>query len=447
MHKFGITRIMNNEHTFVFFRERGASGGDAVESPNGLGHGEDPDIDTALNALERVRIRGMSQPHADRTLRKLSRIHSVAASLMCDVTQMRAAANADTDPAEVLRQGARMPTHESKRMAKMAEQLTDMPKVKEKFATGDITPGHVNALANAAEKVGPETVDADETLLEAADRMLPDTFGRHARKWSDEKLIERGVDPLERQRRAREAKMWVEKETGLGVVKAKLPRPQYEQLRQAVDNHYLHHLRQDSADGRDPDEVRTPQHRLADVVFELLTNRSASSGEFLTDTSGVKANASTQVIITAEAEVIDGTNPGGKIEMIGVGPVPRQILATLTPDTELAGMIYDRAGRVLWLGRNQRLGNAAQRLAVAVRDGGCFECGAPMHRCELHHMREWHRDRGQTDVNNLVAVCRRHHKWLDTNNLVVRRTPNGYRTYPRGGRQANPQPPEPPEPD
>ena len=94
-------------------------------------------------------------------------------------------------------------------------------------------------------------------------------------------------------------------------------------------------------------------------------------------------------------------------------------------------MIYDRAGRVLWLGRNQRLGNAAQRLAVAVRDGGCFECGAPMHLCELHHMREWRRDRGPTDIDNLVAVCRRHHKWLETNNLVVRRTAGGYQTHPR----------------
>ena len=74
--------------------------------------------------------------------------------------------------------------------------------------------------------------------------------------------------------------------------------------------------------------------------------------------------------------------------MIGVGPVPRQILETLTPDTELAGMIFDRAGRPLWLGRNQRLANSAQRLAVAVRDGGCFECAAPIHRCGLHHIEE-----------------------------------------------------------
>ena len=408
---------MDNEHTFALFREPGTASGAAVKSPNGSAHGVDPRIAKALTELEQARIRPMPQRDADQTLGMLSRIQSVAASLMCDTTEMLAATNTETDPAEVLRQGARLPTRESKRMAKMARHLSEMPKVRERFATGEITAGHVNALANAAEKVGPNAVEADETLLEAA----------------DQKLIEAGIDPLELQRRAREAKLWVEKDTGLGVLMAKLPRPQFEHLRQAVDKHYMHHLRQDRANGQDPDEVRTPKHRLADVVFELLTNRDAFTSEFITETVGIKAKASTQLILTAPVGVVDGTNPNGQIEIIGVGPVPRPILQTLTPDTELAGMIFDRRGRPLWLGRNQRLGNIAQRLAVAIRDGGCFECGAPMHRCELHHIQEWHRDQGPTDIENLVAVCRRHHKWLETNNLVVRRTPNGYQTRPRTG--------------
>lgn len=58
-----------------------------------------------------------------------------------------------------------------------------------------------------------------------------------------------------------------------------------------------------------------------------------------------------------------------------------------------------------------------------------------MHRCELHHIREWDRDPGRTDIDNLVAVCRRHHKWLEKENLVVRKTTNGYRTLPRAGQQ------------
>lgn len=249
---------MDNEHTFALFREIGTSGGTAMESSNVLARGRDPRISAALTELERARIHAMSQRDADRTLRELGRIRSVATSLMCDVTAMLASTKPEADPAEVLRQGARLPTRDSKRMAKMAKQLSDMPNVKERFATGEITPGHVNALANAAEKVGAEAVEADEALLEAADQMLPDTFDRLTRKWADQKLIEQGLDPLERQRKAREAKLWVDKDTGLGVLMAKLPRPQYEQLRQAVDNHYLYHLRRDGADGSDPDEVRTP---------------------------------------------------------------------------------------------------------------------------------------------------------------------------------------------
>ena len=424
---------MDNEHLFALFGDTTGTGCPTHLASDESGNDAAERISAALEELNQVRIGPMSRTEANQTLGLLGQAQSVVTSLMCDVGRQVADTEPDSDPAEVLRQGARLPTRESKRMAKVARQLSEMPKVRERFSTGDITPGHVNALANAANKVGPEAVEADETLLEAADQMLPDSFDRHARKWSDRKLIEQGLDPLERQRRAREAKLWVEKETGLGVVMAKVPRPQFEHIRQAVDSHYMHLLRRDGADGTDPDEMRTPTQRLADVMYELVTNRHAVTGEFITETVGIKAKAATQLIVVAPVGVMDGTNPNGPVEMIGVGPVPRQILQTLTPDTELAGMIFDRTGRPLWLGRNQRLGNAAQRLAVAVRDGGCFECGAPMHRCELHHIQEWHRDHGRTDIHNLVAVCRRHHRWLETNDLVVVRTSNGYQTRPRAG--------------
>ncbi len=217
------------------------------------------------------------------------------------------------------------------------------------------------------------------------------------------------------------------------MIFAKLPAAQFVHLQQAADAHYLELLRRDSVGGLAPDEVRTPAQRMADVLVELLTNLDPDTGEILNGAGG-RAKASTQVIIVAEQGVVDGTKPRGQVEIIGAGPVPRKILRTLSPDTELAAMIYDRAGRVLWLGRNQRLANAAQRLAIAVRDGGCFQCGTPMHRCELHHIREWHRDGGRTDIDNLVAVCRRHHRQLETENLVVQPDPTGgYQAVPRDG--------------
>ena len=424
---------MRTEHLFV------QPGNVGTEIPSGsaqhIGSVDAPDdrIAALLSEFERIEITSMSRPRAERTLDLLGRFQTCVASKMCDVTRTVSDSDSDSDPAEILRTRARLPRRESKRIATVARQLSDMPKVRERFAEGDITLDQATALAKAAEKVGPDTVEADPDLLESADRLLPDTFERHARRWSERKLIERGVSPLERQRRAREAKLWVEDGTGLGVLMAKLPQPQFTHLRQALDRHYMELLRRDGADGRDPDRVRSPKQRLADAVLELVCNRDSDTGEFIDELPGVKAKASTQVILVAPFGVVDGTNPRDHVEMIGAGPVPRRILETLTPDTELAGMIFDRAGRPLWLGRRQRLANAAQRLAVAVRDGGCFECGAPMHRCELHHIREWHRDGGRTDVENLVAVCRKHHKWLETESLVVIRTANGYEARSRDG--------------
>ena len=70
---------------------------------------------------------------------------------------------------------------------------------------------------------------------------------------------------------------------------------------------------------------------------------------------------------------------------------------------------------MLWLGRNQRLGNRAQRPAATVRDKGCVRCDAPVHRTELHHLRDWY-DGGPIDIDNLVSLCGPHHRELREHN-------------------------------
>ena len=187
---------MDNEHLFAYFNEAtGAS--TTTELANESRNGAAERIRAALEELNHVRIGPMSRTEANQTLGLLGQAQSVVTSLMCDVGRQVAVREPDTDAAEVLRQGARLPSRESKRMVKVARQLSEMPKVKKRFATGEITPTHVNALANAAQKVGPQVVEADDGLIEAADQMLPDSFDRHARKWADRKLIEQGLDPLE----------------------------------------------------------------------------------------------------------------------------------------------------------------------------------------------------------------------------------------------------------
>ena len=63
------------------------------------------------------------------------------------------------------------------------------------------------------------------------------------------------------------------------------------------------------------------------------------------------------------------------------------------------------------VGRATRVVSAAQRTALAVRDGGYRYpgCDRPLAWCEAHHRRHWLHG-GATDLGNLVLLCRAHHR-------------------------------------
>ena len=103
----------------------------------------------------------------------------------------------------------------------------------------------------------------------------------------------------------------------------------------------------------------------------------------------------------------------------------------------VAGPIIDRAicdtgsreihvrasGDPLYLGREQRLFSAKQKLAMAVRDGGCLfpSCPMPASYTESHHIDHVARDKGRTDVDRGVLLCAFHHLLMHNNGWEITR--------------------------
>jgi hypothetical protein len=85
-------------------------------------------------------------------------------------------------------------------------------------------------------------------------------------------------------------------------------------------------------------------------------------------------------------------------------------LARLACDGIWRRVIVSSTGIPIDVGRGQRLATAAQRTALAVRDGGCVipGCGMPISWCDIHHHLTWS-DGGATDLDNLYPLCGRHH--------------------------------------
>jgi hypothetical protein len=78
------------------------------------------------------------------------------------------------------------------------------------------------------------------------------------------------------------------------------------------------------------------------------------------------------------------------------------------------------------LGRTTRVVSPAQRTALAVRDGGCVfpGCDRPLAWCEAHHLVHW-LDGGPTDLDNLVLLCRAHHRAVHEGGWRLARGPDG----------------------
>ena len=61
------------------------------------------------------------------------------------------------------------------------------------------------------------------------------------------------------------------------------------------------------------------------------------------------------------------------------------------------------------VGRRKRTISPALRRALAARDGRCRFPGCQNRRCDAHHIEHW-ADGGETALDNLVLLCRRHHR-------------------------------------
>ena len=77
----------------------------------------------------------------------------------------------------------------------------------------------------------------------------------------------------------------------------------------------------------------------------------------------------------------------------------------------------------LAVGRAHRFATAAQRTALAVRDGGCVLCHRPAAECQAHHLTDWAAG-GDTDLDNLVLLCWTHHRQVDLNRWAITRNPD-----------------------
>jgi len=173
------------------------------------------------------------------------------------------------------------------------------------------------------------------------------------------------------------------------------------------------------------DDPRTTEQIALDAFVQLLHLGASVDPNSLVGSRG----PAVQVIVT-DHDLQTRSGLGhieGQTEPVSIATVERHVCESGTVPIR-----FDPEGQALDVGREQRFFTARQRIALAVRDGGCRfgDCERPPSWCEAHHIEFWHRDKGRTDVAVGILLCRHHHLLLHNNGWDISRDRGKYWLIP-----------------
>ena len=164
------------------------------------------------------------------------------------------------------------------------------------------------------------------------------------------------------------------------------------------------------------EDPRTIEQVLADG-FAQIVHLGLSA-----DPSAVPATSRAAVRVMVSELVLEEQSGSALLEET-LTPVTFAKLEQLLCADGRVGVLFDDHGELVNVGREHRFFTYRQRIGLGVRDGGCRYpgCDKPVSWTEAHHLREWAKDKGETDIGNGILLCRYHHMHIhDTGGEILR---------------------------
>jgi hypothetical protein len=115
-----------------------------------------------------------------------------------------------------------------------------------------------------------------------------------------------------------------------------------------------------------------------------------------------------QLVVHVDRETL-AADAAGRCQLADGPPLAAETARRLACDASLVELIQDD-GKPLALGRKRRTVSPPLRRALQARDRGCRFPGCQRTRfVDAHHVRHWSSG-GETNLDNLVLLCRCHHR-------------------------------------
>jgi hypothetical protein len=309
---------------------------------------------------------------------------------------------------------------------RVAHALKDLPRISDKFRRGEVSYSKIRAMTRVA------TVENEDYLLEIARYGTAAHVERLVRQYRKVKRIE----TLERdnERHALRQLDWYFDDDGSLVLKGRFTPEQGVLIKKVLESILDEDFQeQKNVSAETPVDELKPHsepvsQRRADALVRMAEAYSSGYGQ--KDNSGDRH----LVHIHTDLETLKADGTGAESAIDEGGNVSAETSRRLSCDAGVVHWLENRQGETLSVGRKTRTIPPAIRRALQRRDNGCRFPGCTCSRfVDAHHIRHW-ADGGETNLNNLVLLCRRHHRLVHEEGFGVHSGADGliYFTDPMG---------------
>ena len=334
--------------------------------------------------------------------------------------------------AHQLRELTRMSSAQARTESRLAESLVEheMTATLDALKCGEIQASHAKVIAREAPKKHRRS---EEEFLELCRAYPSDTVARHPFAYVSQQVYAeleaeaaaKGLGPidaeLELQRAERSGSMRLGAD-GMWHLFAKFDFINGRHLNTAIQAamRSLRRRAQDDASGAGCVGIDVDGSLSSDIEPTRAQLTADAIGDLIAGTAKVR-RASTSLVIIADYDAVNDRLANPRLD--DGTPLSAQMLAEYAVDAKVLPAVFNADWSELALGRTRNASDA-QRLVLAVRDGGCIGCELPSEHTQAHHI-DYFENGGLTDIPNLASMCWDCHSDLHQYDRQIHTPPDG----------------------
>lgn len=285
----------------------------------------------------------------------------------------------------------------ARRLISTGRALQTSAATKRLAGEGELSRARVRILTRAADAHPDQYASHEDMLLEFARELRMADFRKAVVYWSNCADAERAEHDAAEQRAATRLRA-SQSFGGMLQINGSFDPESAEIILKALDAAMTPEARRDGA----TEDLRPAPKRRADALVQICR-------QYLATYPGVVGGHRPHASLIVDLDTLIGRD-GRRCDLSRTGTITPETALRILCDAEVSRVIVSGDSAPLDMGRAVRTATPAQRRALAIRDGGCVRegCDRPPEWCDVHHKEHWIFD-GETNLDDLVLLCRPHH--------------------------------------